>query len=132
MTLRVFVEVWCEVDPTLNVRVDRQTARPVVEAGDQLLRVSPLGRAAVAATLGLREAVVTAFAIGPDHEEALRHALAAGATRAVELTASGTSPEVPPVASLAAWLRGQQADLVALDRAALARLVGAGGEGPRA
>ena len=123
MTVRVFVEVWCEIDPTLNVRVDRQTARPVVEPGDQLWRVSPLGRAAVAVALGLDDPAVTAFAVGAGHEEALRHALAAGAARAVELRCAGDAPEVPPVASLAAWLRRQQADLVIAGR--LAGLVAA-------
>lgn len=112
MTLRIFVQVWCEIDPTLNVRIERATATPVVEPGDQLWRVSPLGRTAVASALGL-DASVTAFALGSGHADALRHALAAGAARAVELRGEGAGPSL---AALADWLRGQAPDLVIGDR----------------
>jgi electron transfer flavoprotein alpha/beta subunit len=117
----VFVQVWCEVDPTLNVRVDRQTGLPAPEEGDQLRRVSPLGRAGVASALALGDAAVTAFALGGGHVEALHHALAAGAGRAVELL----SPAGGPVsaAALARWLLPQGPDLVIADR--LAGLVAA-------
>src|SRR5262245_3271481 len=115
MALRVWAEVWCEVDPTLNVRVDRATGRPAAEAGDRLLRVSPLGRAAVAAARrvfdSLRESraggrlaervehlpEVTAFALGAGHDDALRHALAAGASRGVEVLAEGADPDAVPL-----------------------------------
>ena len=71
------------------------------------MRVSPLGRLGVDSGLALGE--VTAFAAGPGHEGALRHALAAGATRAVELDTG--EPE-----SLADWFRGEGPDLVIGDR----------------
>lgn len=118
MSPRVVVQVWCEVDPTLNVRVDRQSAQPLVDPGDRLLRVSPLGRSAVAAALKIREGVVTAFALGSGHTEALRHALAAGVGQAVELRTSGENADAIPVAALAEWLRRQAADLVIVDRLA--------------
>lgn len=123
MSLRVFVQVWCEIDPTLNVRVDRQTSLPLVDPGDQLQRVSPLGRAGVAAALSLADASVTAFALGTGHTEALRYALAAGAAGAVELQVTGDNPDAISIAALAAWLQQQQADLVIADR--LAGLVAA-------
>jgi electron transfer flavoprotein alpha/beta subunit len=118
MSLRVVVQVWCEVDPTLNVRVDRQSAQPLVDPGDRLWRVSPLGRSALAAALKLGDAVVTAFALGSGHTEALRHALAGGAGHAVELLASGANADAIAVAALAEWLREQTADLVIADRLA--------------
>ena len=40
------------------------------------VRVSPLGRLGVHAALGLGSANVTAFALGAEHTDALRHALA--------------------------------------------------------
>src|SRR5262245_10320611 len=112
MSLRVFVQVWCEIDPTLNVRVDRQTALPAVDPGDRLERVSPLGRAGVAAATRLRDAVVTAFALGTGHGDALHHALAAGADHAIELLSPGESNATLPVTALVEWLREQQPDLV--------------------
>jgi electron transfer flavoprotein alpha/beta subunit len=118
MTLRVFVQVWCEIDPAPNVRIDRQTGKSIVDEGDVLLRVSPLGRSGVGAALGLGQVNVTAFALGGGHADALQHALAAGAQRAVELSAAGADPEAISVASLADWLRRQQADLVIADRLA--------------
>jgi electron transfer flavoprotein alpha/beta subunit len=118
MSLRVFVQVWCEIDPTLNVRVDRQTGIPIADQGDRLERVSPLGRAGVAAAAELGGAVVTAFALGTGHIDALRHALAAGAERAVELVSPGQAKSAVSVTALAAWLRQQQADLVIADRLA--------------
>ncbi|MCI0456728.1 MAG: hypothetical protein L0Z62_07095 [Gemmataceae bacterium] len=123
MSLRILVQVWCEIDPTLNVRLDRQTGQPLVDLGDRLWRVSPLGRAGVAAAVPLGAATVTAFALGSGHTEALRHALAAGATDAVELLAEGADNAAISVAMLAEWLRQQHADLVLADR--LAGLVAA-------
>jgi electron transfer flavoprotein alpha/beta subunit len=118
MSLHILVQVWCEVDPTLNVRVDRQSAQPLVDPGDQLWRVSPLGRSAVAAALKLGDGVVTAFALGSGHKEALRYALAAGAGHAVELLASSADADAISVAALAEWLRRQAPDLVIADRLA--------------
>src|SRR5262245_9885275 len=118
-SLRVFVQVWCEIDPTLPVHIDRQTGQPAADPGDRLWRISPLGKAAVAAALGLG-GVVTAFALGDGHEDALRCGLAAGASRAVALA---VLEEAVSVAGLADWLRGQQPDLVLADR--LAGLVAA-------
>jgi electron transfer flavoprotein alpha/beta subunit len=123
MSFRILVQVWCEIDPTLNVRLDRQTGQPLVDPGDRLWRVSPLGRAAVAAAVPLGAATVTAFALGSGHTEALRHALVAGATDAVELSAEGADDAALSVAVLAEWLRQQHADLVIADR--LAGLVAA-------
>jgi electron transfer flavoprotein alpha/beta subunit len=120
MTARVVVQVWCEIDPTLPVHIDRQTGRPAADRGDRLWRISPLGRAAVAAALGLG-GKVTAFALGDEHQDALRCALAAGASRAVQLSLPEDAQV--SVAGLADWLRGQQPDLVIADR--LAGLVAA-------
>jgi electron transfer flavoprotein alpha/beta subunit len=117
VTLRVFVQVWCEIDPTLNVRVDRATGQPLPEDGDELHRVSPLGRAGVGAAVALPGARVTAFAVGPGHRDALRHALAAGAAQAIELLAEGADPTAVALPALADWLCGR-ADLVLADRAA--------------
>ncbi len=113
MTPRVFVQVWCEMDPSLNLRVDRQTGVPLVEGGDVLMRVSPSGRHAVDAALKIANAEVIAFAVGDGHEEALRHALAAGAPRAVQISGSDEN-----IAALTAWLAGQKPDLVIADRMA--------------
>ena len=104
----VLVQVWCEIDPTLNLRIDRGTGRPVAEAGDVLTRVGPLGRSGVDAALGLSGFEVVAFAVGAGHEAALRHALAAGAIRAVQLEGEG----------LAGWVRDQSPALVIGDRTA--------------
>src|SRR5262249_47213080 len=123
MSLHVLVQVWCEVDPTLNVRVDRPSGQPLVDAGDRLWRVSPLGRSAVAAALNLEEAVVTAFALGSGPVGALPPALAAGAERAVEFLASAADLNTIPVAALAEWLHQQAADVVIADRLA-GRLAG--------
>jgi electron transfer flavoprotein alpha/beta subunit len=116
--LRIFVQVWCEIDPTLNVRIDRETAQPVSDSADRLLRVSPLGRAGVAAAQRLRADSVTAFALGAGHTEALRHALAAGATQVVELLSDGEDRDQITPAALADWLRSRQADLTIADRLA--------------
>ena len=123
----VYVQVWCEIDPTLNVRVDRRTGECTPEEGDILTRVSPLGRAGVAAALDLAGADVTAFAIGEAHRDALRHALAAGATSAVLLSLPGEaepnergqmSGDQSFALPLANWLREQTANLIVMDRLA--------------
>jgi electron transfer flavoprotein alpha/beta subunit len=116
--MKVFVQVWCEIDPTLNVRIDRQTSQPVAEPGDQLRRASLLGRAGVAAAAKLRPASLTAFALGAGHADALRYALAAGATRAIELTTDGPDGEAFAPAALADWFAAQAADLLIADRLA--------------
>src|SRR5215468_11070800 len=114
MTPRVFAQVWCEIDPTLPVHIDRQTGRPAADPGDRLWRVSPLGKVAVAAARGLG-GMVTAFALGNTHEDALRCALAAGAGSAVALDSPEEDAAIS-AAGLADWLRGQQPDLVIADR----------------
>lgn len=116
--MNVFVQVWCEIDPTLNVRIDRQTNQPITEPGDQLQRVSPLARAGIAAALGLRPASITAFALGGGHAEALRHALAAGAARALELAADGTDAAAISPRAIADWLAGQGGTVLIADRVA--------------
>jgi electron transfer flavoprotein alpha/beta subunit len=113
--MNIFVQVWCEIDPSLNVRIDRLTGHPIVDAGDRLWRVSPLGRAGVATASNLGTGNVTAFVLGSDHREALCHALAAGAQRAVQL---GFEGDELPVAALADWLKQEKADLVIADRLA--------------
>lgn len=144
MALRIFVQVWCEVDPTLNVRVDRQSGAPIVESGDVLMRVSPLGRFGVVTALelagssqgseaqnlgktepppfgcygGERFAEVVAFSLGDGHEPALHHALAAGAKRAVQINLPKGDPNSDCLACLAEWLREQKPDLVIADRIA--------------
>jgi electron transfer flavoprotein alpha/beta subunit len=116
--VRIFVQVWCEIDPTLNVRIDRETAQPVSDPADRVLRVSPLGRAGVAAARRLPADSVTAFALGAGHTDALQHALAAGATSAMELLGDGENRDQITPAALADWLRSQQADLTIADRVA--------------
>src|ERR1051325_11071257 len=91
MNPRIYVQVWCELDPTLNVRVDRQNGSPLAESGDVLMRISPLGRSGVTAALSIAEAEVGAFALGDQHGGALRHALAAGASRAVQLNVAASA-----------------------------------------
>ena len=118
MTFRIFVQVWCEVDPTLNVRVDRQTGLPVVENGDVLMRISPLGRFGVATALQIAGAEVTVFCLGDGHEAALRHALAAGANRALQPTLPNICLESDWVSPVAEWLREVKPDLVIADRIA--------------
>ena len=108
MNSLILVQVWCEIDPTLNLRIDRGTDRPVAEAGDALARVSPLGRSGVDAALGLSGFEVVAFAVGGGHENALRHALASGAARAVQLGDEG----------LSGWVKAQDPALVIGDRTA--------------
>ena len=116
MKPRIFVQVWNELDPSLNLRVDRQTGLPVAEQGDLLHRVSNLGRAGVASALESGQADVTVFALGDEHEEALRHGLAAGASRAIRLQSSNGDSNV--ISALAEWLRQQKPDLVIADRIA--------------
>ena len=127
----VFVQVWTEIDPTLHVRIDRDTGEPMAEKGDVLRRVRPLGRAGVAAALAMGSVRVTAFSVGRGHADALQHALAAGVSEAIELDISsgngqsaGSSRE--PAASnhasfarcdaVARWLAENDADLVIMDR----------------
>ncbi|MSU69341.1 MAG: hypothetical protein EXS39_00890 [Opitutaceae bacterium] len=112
MKRRIFVQVWCEIDPTLNLRIDRQTAVPVAGDGDELMRVSPIGRFGISEALRLGDSEVTAFAVGGGHEGALGHALAAGASRAVQLRFEGPLTDDAVVAGLASWLAGQSPELV--------------------
>src|SRR5262245_54131557 len=112
--MRIWAQVWCEVDPTLNVRIDRSTGQPMPDPGDRLWRVSRLGRSGVAAALALGPAEVTAFALGPGHTDALRHALAAGASRSLEVLADGGDTMSPVV--VAEWLRQERPALVIADR----------------
>ncbi len=118
MALRIFVQVWCEVDPTLNVRVDRQSGAPIVEVGDVLTRVSPLGRLGVATGLAIDGAEVVAFCLGDGHEPALRHALAAGASRVVQVNLPPGDLNTESIAPLSEWLSGEKTDLVIADRMA--------------
>jgi electron transfer flavoprotein alpha/beta subunit len=115
--LRIAVQVWREWDPTLNLRIDRTTGQPAVEPGDRLWRVASAGRAAVAAALKLAPAELTAFALGTGHTDALRHALAAGASSAVELLpdCSGSDGRAP-LEALADWFDRDRPDLVIADR----------------
>lgn len=117
MKPHVLVQVWCEIDPTLNVRVDRHTGEAMADPPDRLRRVTPLGRVGVHAGLRLG-GTVTAFALGGGHRDALHHALAAGADRAIELLAAGDDPEALALAPLADWIQRQQPDLVIADRLA--------------
>lgn len=116
MKPRVIVQVWCEMDPTLNLRVDRQTGTPLVEGGDVLMRVSPIGRMGIEAALKTPGAEVIAVALGAGHEPALRHALAAGASRAIEIRVNG-SEECPPYL-IWSWLQEQKPELVIMNRSA--------------
>ena len=116
MPLKVLVQVWTEIDPTLNVRFDRATSEACAEPGDVLRRISPLGRQGVAVSSDLPTSEVTAFAIGDQHTAALRHALAAGAVRAAELLVADGLDQPALVTALAEWLACQQPDLVVGDR----------------
>ena len=113
--MNIYVQVWSEIDPTLNIRVDRTSGEAIAEQGDVLRRVSPIGREAVSIALAMRPTDVTAFSVGTGHLEALRYALAAGATRAVELE---VKPAESPVFAVADWLLQQKPDLVIADRMA--------------
>lgn len=99
--MKILVQVWCEIDPTLNVRIDRQSGAPFAEPGDQLLRVSPLARAGLTAAVELGATEIVAFG----QREALVYAFAAGATRAVEIEGDVMS-----------WIAGERPDLVIIDR----------------
>jgi len=101
--MKVLVQVWCEIDPTLNVRIDRQSGTALADTGDELARVSHLGRAGMTAAVDLGATEIVAF--GTDRE-ALIHALAAGATHAVELEGSDVTK----------WIAEQKPDLAIIDR----------------
>lgn len=113
--MKIFVQVGCELDPELNLRVDRRSGEVKPEEGDRLFRVWPLGRAGISAALELPESEVVAFALGDEHDEALRHAVAAGAHQAYKLA---FDEEQLPTKVLADWLREQSPDLVIADRLA--------------
>jgi electron transfer flavoprotein alpha/beta subunit len=112
--MRVLVEVGCELDPTLNVRV--QGGQVFCEAGDKLSRVKPLGRRGIDLATGIAAAEIISFALGPANEEALLHSLAAGARRAVQLMGEGLEERQGRTA-LAAWLLAQKPQLVIGERA---------------
>jgi electron transfer flavoprotein alpha/beta subunit len=114
--LIVFVQVWCEIDPTLNPRVDRTTGDVRADEGDRLLHVSRAGRIAVAVARRLLDAQVIAFGVGAGHDDALRHARAAGADRAIELRALGDKPLDAGPGALAEWLKTASPDLLIADR----------------
>lgn len=116
MSPRVLVQVWCEIDPTLNVRIDRQMGNPIADEGDLLTRVSPLGRLGVFEALRLDGVHVTAFALGDNAADALRHALAAGAERALALLFSGADAEPFSLGALAGWFQREQPNLIIADR----------------
>lgn len=118
MPLRILVQTSCEIDPTLNVRIDRATGEVLPDAGDELLRVAPAGRSGVAAALRIPHADVTTFCVGESHEAALRHALAAGAHRAVMLAAGDEHGAALGWDALVAWVRSGKFDLVIADRMA--------------
>ena len=129
---KILVQVWTEIDPTLNVRIDRASGQPLADEGDVLCRVSPAGRAAVAAATRIRDAEITAFAIGECHGAALRHALAAGASNAVAVAAEcrqhapgdecssrlATVGKIRATAAVSAWVHEQNPALVIADRCA--------------
>ncbi len=115
MTLKVFVQVWSEIDPTLNVRIDRASGDVLADGGDLLRRVSPLGRAAVAAAAAISNAQVTAFAHGEQHTEALRHAVAAGAVQAIELLPPCDHDATGTTVALSTWLQTRKPNLVIAD-----------------
>ncbi len=113
--MKIYVQVACEFDPDLNPRVDRRTGEVRAEPGDQLMRVWPLGRLGISRAMQLKGAEVTAFALGPEHEPALRYALAAGARRAVAVLCN---PDKLPTQTLSRWLEEEKPDLVIADRLA--------------
>ena len=95
--MQIFAQVWCEYDPVLHLKTDRKQGTVVAPGDDKLLRVSPTGQAGVEMALKLDENKVTAWAAGPQHEPALRAALAAGAQNALIFLppeGSGGSKEV--------------------------------------
>lgn len=112
--MKIFVQVGCEMDPMINVRVDRESGAAHPEPGDRLMRVGLSGRLNVAVAVSLDATEVTAFAIGPGHSEALQHALAAGAGRAIALRQADSTNAAAPttIPALADWLSEQQPDLV--------------------
>ncbi len=116
MRRRVFVQVWCELDPALILRVESGAKRPVAEPGDQLLRVSLAGRRGIAEAQALAGWEITAFSLGKDHDVALRHALAAGADHAVRLCVAEAETEARIIGALARWLAEERPSLVIGDR----------------
>jgi electron transfer flavoprotein alpha/beta subunit len=118
--LRIFVEVACELDPELTLRVDRATGEALADDGDLAVRVCPAGCAAIDLALELgvhhRQTAVFAFSLGEGHREALVDALARGAHAAIEVI--GGAPEAVPPAALAEWLAQRGADLVIMGRLA--------------
>jgi electron transfer flavoprotein alpha/beta subunit len=117
----VLVEVSCELDPTLNLRVDRGTGEAMPEPGDVARRIKPSGSVAVDVALELARTAaagcVVGFALGGGHEAALHDALARGAERALSLSAEpGGGP--PGERRVAEWLRAEQADLVLMGHSA--------------
>lgn len=115
MSLNVFVQVWSEMDPLLNARIDRLTGDPQAEEGDVLWRVSTLGRCGVWAASQLGDSEVTAFCVNERHLEALRAAIAGGASRGCDLQIEATKNRQRYVPALADWLRSRQPDLVVGD-----------------
>jgi len=108
--MKVFVQMWCELDPVLSPRVDRQKDALVAEKGDTLFRVSPIARRAVAdAALFAQE--IVAFCLGDEHRTSLRHALAGGAHEAIVLQCSEEC-----ISEFAHWLTDESMDILIGDR----------------
>ena len=118
MSLKIIVQVWCEIDPTLSVRIDRDSGEAVADDGDVLTRVSSRGRIGVSTACLLSGAEVCTFSVGAGHIDALRHSLAAGAHRAVQLIPTHDDSHPIAVRDLANWLTAQSADLLIADRLA--------------
>jgi electron transfer flavoprotein alpha/beta subunit len=115
--VKILVQVKCEFDSTLNLRVDRTKGEAVSESGDRLTRVARIGRLGLELALSLKnDAEITAFALGSGHMAALRHALAAGARRAIELGGDLPSVGRPLPAAFIRWLTLENPQLVIADR----------------
>lgn len=81
--MQIFVQMWSEFDPILNLSVSREDNNPKTAPEDKLYKVSGAAISGVNSALSLPNSEVTAFCIGERHKEGLRLALAMGVRRAI-------------------------------------------------
>ena len=81
--MHIFVQMWREFDPLLNISVSREDNSPKSAPEDQLYKVSQIALKGLKTALLQPNSEVTAFCFGQRHAEALHYALALGVRRAV-------------------------------------------------
>lgn len=117
MKTKIFVQVWTELDPSLNIKLN-SNSHPEAIPGDQLWRLSPLGRHGLELAKKIDNAEVFCFAVGSQHDAALIHALAAGAHKAFRVQSDPALDSKAIVAEISQWLKKSRADLIIGDRLA--------------